>query len=239
MAKEQTANAAAFTFTIIGNYDEETIRPLIETYLASLPAQKKVVKGPKVSTNFKGIVVNNFKHKGETPKAYAVMEWYSKDIPMTAENDIKIDMIGQILSMEYLKKIREDASAAYTVQAMASVDRNDFETTAQVFAVCPMKPEKADTAIMILRDEATSLAKTCDAEKLQKVKEYMLKEHGDQVKQNSYWLSIMNGWRKYGIDFHSDFEKLVNAQTPESISAFMAELLKAGNRAEVIMLPAE
>ena len=239
MAKEQTANAAAFTFTIIGNYDEETIRPLIETYLASLPAQKKVVKGPKVSTDFKGVVINNFKHKGETPKAYAVMEWYSKDIPMTAENDIKIDMIGQILSMEYLKKIREDASAAYTVQAMASVDRNDFETTAQVFAVCPMKPEKADTAIMILRDEATSLAKTCDAEKLQKVKEYMLKEHGDQVKQNSYWLSIMNGWRKYGIDFHSDFEKLVNAQTPESISAFMAELLKAGNRAEVIMLPAE
>ena len=102
-----------------------------------------------------------------------------------------------------------------------------------------MKPEKADTAIMILRDEVTALAKSCDAEKLQKVKEYMLKEHGNQVKQNNYWLSIMNGWRKYGIDFHSDFEKLVNAQTPESISAFMAELLKAGNRAEVIMLPEE
>ena len=239
MAKEQTANAAAFTFTIIGNYDEETIRPLVETYLASLPAQKEVVKGPNVSTDFKGIVINNFKQKGETPKAYAVMEWYSKDIPMTAENDIRMDMIGQILSMEYLKKIREDASAAYTVQAMGGVDRNDFEATAQVFAVCPMKPEKADTAIMILRDEVTALAKSCDAEKLQKVKEYMLKEHGNQVKQNNYWLSIMNGWRKYGIDFHSDFEKLVNAQTPESISAFMAELLKAGNRAEVIMLPEE
>jgi len=52
-------------------------------------------------------------------------------------------------------------------------------------------------------------------------------------------LSIINGWRKYGIDFHSNFEKLVNAQTPESISAFVNEVLKAGNRAEVIMLPAE
>ena len=62
---------------------------------------------------------------------------------------------------------------------------------------------------------------------------------GDQVKQNSYWLSIINGWRKYGIDFHSNFEKLVNAQTPESISAFVKEILKSGNRAEVIMLPAE
>ena len=239
MAKEQTANAAAFTFTIIGNYDESTIRPLIETYLASLPAKKKVVKSPKVSTLFKGVAINNFKQKAETPKAFAVMQWYSEDIPMTAENDIKIDMAGQILSMEYLKKIREDASAAYTVQAMAGIERNDFETIAQILAVCPMKPEKADTAIMILRDEVTAMAKTCDAEKLQKVKEYMLKSHGDQVKQNSYWLSIINGWRKYGIDFHSNFEKLVNAQTPESISAFVKEVLKSGNRAEVIMLPAE
>ena len=239
MAKEQTANAAAFTFTIIGNYDEETIRPLIESYLASLPAQKKVVKSPKVSTDFKGVVINNFKHKGETPKAYAVMDWYSKDMALTLENDIKLDMISQILDMEYLKKIREDASAAYTVQSMASIDRDDFETTAQILAVCPMKPEKADTAIMILRDEVTSLAKTCDADKLQKVKEYMLKSHADQLKQNGYWLNTIKAWRKWGIDFHTDYEKVVNAQTPESISACVAELLKAGNRAEVIMLPAE
>ena len=239
MAKEQTANAAAFTFTIIGNYDEAAIRPLIETYLASLPAQKKVVKSPKVSTEFKGVVINNFKHKAETPKAYAVMDWYSKDMPLTLENDIKMDMIGQILDMVYMKKIREDASAAYTVQSMASIDRDDFETTAQILAVCPMKPEKADTALMILRDEVTALAKTCDADKLQKVKEYMLKSHGDQLKQNGYWLSVINAWRKWGIDFNTDYEKLVNAQTPESISAFTAELLKAGNRAEVIMLPAE
>ena len=102
-----------------------------------------------------------------------------------------------------------------------------------------MKPEKADTAIMILRDEVDALTKTCDADKLQKVKEYMLKSHGDQLKQNGYWLSVINLWRKWGIDFHTDYEKLVNAQTPESISAIAAEILKSGNRAEVIMLPAE
>jgi len=239
MAKEQTANAAAFTFTIIGNYDEQAIRPLIETYLASLPAQKEVVKSPNVSTDFKGVVINNFKQKGETPKAYAVMDWYTKAMPLTAENDVKMDMIGQILDMEYLKKIREDASAAYTVQSLSNIDRDDFETTAQILAICPMKPEKADIAIQILRDEVTALSKTCDPDKLTKVKEYMLKSHADQLKQNGYWLAVINAWRKWGIDFHSNYEKLVNAQTPETISATAAEILKAGNRAEVIMLPAE
>ncbi len=239
MAKEQTANAAAFTFTIIGNYDAETIRPLIETYLASLPAKKDVVKSPNVNTEFKGVVINSFKQKGETPKAYAVMQWYSKDLPLTAENDVKADMVSQILNMEYLKKIREDASAAYTVQALSGISRDDFDTTAQILAICPMKPEKADTAVMILRDEVAAMAKTCDADKLQKVKEYMLKSHSDQLKQNAYWLSVINLWRQWGVDFHTDYEKLVNAQTTETVSAFVAELLKAGNRAEVIMLPAE
>ena len=239
MAKEQTANAAAFTFTIIGNYDEATIRPLIEQYLAALPSQKKIVKSEDVTTDFKGIVVNNFKHKAETPKALALMAWYTKDMPYTLENCIKADMAGQILSMEYLKKIREDASAAYTVGSQGDVSRDDFKTTAQVFVYCPMKPEKSDVAVKIMRDEVEAMTKTCDADKLQKVKEYMLKNHGDELKTNGYWLNCINEWRRYGIDLHTDYEKLVSAQTPESICAFMAELLKAGNRAEVVMLPAE
>ena len=239
IAKEQTANAAAFTFTIIGNYDEETIRPLIEQYLASLPGQKEVVKSPNVSTDFKGVVVNKFKQKAETPKAIAVMIWYSKDMPYTLENSVKATMAGQVLMMEYLKKIREDASAAYTVSAQAGVSRDDFETTSQMLVYCPMKPEKADTALAIMADEVAAIAKTCDPDKLQKVKEYMLKNHGDQLKQNGYWLGQINNWRQWGIDFHTNFEQVVNAQTPESIAAFVTEVLKAGNRADIIMLPAE
>ena len=239
IAKERTANAAAYTFTIIGNYDEATIRPLIEQYIASLPSKKKVEKAKKVDTDFKGKVLNHFKHKAETPKAIAVMYWYSNDLPYNLENSIKATIAGQILSMEYLKKIREDASAAYTVGAAASMSRNDFETEAYILAQCPMKPEKADIANQILRDEVNAMAKTCDADKLQKVKEYLLKNLGDQRKQNSYWLGRINTWRKYGMDFDTDYEKVVNAQTTESISAFVAELLKAGNAAEVIMMPAE
>ena len=239
MAKERTANAAAYTFTIIGNYDEQTIRPLIEQYLGSLPSQKKVQKGKFIDTDFKGKVVNDFKHKAETPKAIAVMVWYSKKVPYTLENSIKASIAGQILSMEYLKKIREDASAAYTVGASGSMSRDDFEKSATIYVYCPMKPEKADVALQIMRDEVNNMTKTCDADKLAKVKEYLLKNHGDQLKQNSYWLGQINSWRKWGMDFHTDYEKVVNAQTPESIAAFVKEVLKAGHQAEVIMMPAE
>ena len=240
MAKERTANAAAFTFTIIGNYDDATIRPLIEQYIASLPAQKKILKGKDVSTDYTGKVVNDFKHKAETPKSIAVLHWYSKKVPYTLENVIHAQIVGQVLSMVYLKEIREEASAAYTVSAQAAVSRDDFGDESMIFAYCPMKPEKADIAVNIMRRAVQDMASgKCDADMVTKVKEYMLKAHADQLKTNGYWSGRINTWRKWGLDFHTDYDSTVQAVTPESICAFVAEVLKSGNEAEVVMLPAE
>ncbi len=237
IAKERTANAAAYTFNIVGNFDEDSIRPLIEQYIASLPSQKKIVKGHNVSTDPVGIVVNSFKRKMETPKAMSVMVWRSDKMNYTLENHVKADMAGQILSMIYLDKIREKESAAYTVGAYANISRLDERTNLSLMAYCPMKPEKADIALNCMRSEAEGMAKTCNADMLKKVKEYMLKNFDDRTKTNAYWESVIEDYRDYGVDFYTDYKKVVEEQTPESVSAFVAELLKQGNRIEVVMLP--
>ena len=239
MAKEQTSNAAAFTFTIIGNYDEATIRPLIEQYLGALPAQKKIVKGKDVEKLFKGEVINDFKRKMETPKAIAVMTWMNDKMDYSLQNIIRTSMVGQILTMIYTEKIREEASAAYSVAAQSGMSRDDFRTLTQVLVYCPMKPEKGDIATKIMKEEVENLAKSVDVEKLNKVKEYMLKDIDDQAKTNNYWLRQINRLRLFGVDTHTDYKATVQAQTPETIAAFMQEFLKPGNRAEVIMLPEE
>ena len=240
MAKERTANAAAFTFTIIGNYDEATIRPLVEQYLGSLPSQKNIAKGKDVSTDYTGKVVNDFKHKAETPKAIAVLHWYSKKVPYTLENVVRAQAAGQVLQMVYLKEIREEASAAYTAVGQAGVSRDDFSEESNILGYCPMKPEKADTAIFIMRRAVQDMAAgKCDADMVTKVKEYMLKNYADQLKQNAYWMGRIEIWRKWKVDFHTDCEKTIQALTPESICAFVREVLKSGNEAEIVMLPAE
>ena len=239
IAKEQTSNAAAFTFTIIGNYDEATIRPLIEQYIGSLPSQKKVTKGKDVDVYFKGEVINDFKRKMETPKAIAVMTWLNTNQAYSLENVVRTSMVGQILTMIYTEKIREEASAAYSVAAQSGIQRDDYRTITQLLVYCPMKPEKGDIATKIMKEEVEALAKTVDAEKLNKVKEYMLKNVDDQAKTNNYWLRQINRLRLFGVDTHTDYKATVQAQTPETIAAFMQEFLKPGNRAEVIMLPEE
>ena len=238
IAKERTANAGAYDFTVIGNFDEEQLCQLLEQYVASLPVQKKILQGTRTPTTNKN-VVNEFRRKMETSKAISVMLWKNEQMPFTLENSIKADIVGQVLSMIYLKKIREEASAAYSVGAMAAANRSDDYHVAMIQVYCPMKPEKSNEAMTIMREEVPALAKSCDADMLNKVKEYMLKNNDDEAKTNSYWSGIMKSHRKYGLDMHTDYKKLVEAQTPETISAFVAEFLKSANKIEVTMLPQE
>ena len=239
MAAERTANANGWCFTFVGNYDEKTIRPLICRYLGSLPSKGKNVEGRRTKFFQRGIVKNDFTRKMETPKANATMVWFNESIPYSVENSIKANMVGEVLKMVYLKKIREEASAAYSCGASGWATIDDDYHFAAVYAVCPMKPEKSAEALQIMRDEMPQLAKSCDASMLAKVKEYMLKEADDQAKSNDYWMGVINTWHRYGIDSYTQYKALVTAQTPESISHFAKEILKAGNHIEVTMMPAE
>ena len=161
-------------------------------------------------------------------------------MPYSLENDIKVDVAGQILSMIYLKKIREDASAAYSAGAVGRTTAGSDVPFTVLLGVCPMKPEKADLAIKIMKDEVAAMAKTVDADMLTKVKELMLKQADDNAKKNGYWLGAISNFDELGIDVVTDYKKIVGELTPESIAAFVKDVIIAGgNSVEIIMLPQE
>ena len=241
IAKERTANAKAWTFNIVGNYDEATIRQLVCQYLGALPSTKaKLERGKRVLVMANGDIDNTFKRKQETPKATSYMMWHNTDMPYNMKNDICADIAGQVLSMEYLDKIREKESAAYSVGAQGgAVQSYDNYRMFQIFAYCPMKPEKKDVAIRIMNEEVKNLENTCDAAKFQKCKEFLLKQNGDQVKTNGYWLGVINSFCQFGYDEYTDYVNTLNSLTPQDICNFMKEFNKAGNHITVTMLPEE
>ena len=217
IAKERFQNAGQFTFVIAGNFDEQTIRPLIEQYIASLPATKKKAEDFKeVMTFAKGKVVNQFKVKTESPKATAREMWYA-DMPYTLENNVKIDAVGQILSMIYLKTIREDESAAYSCGAAGYFSTGSKQPKAMLQAYCPMNPDKAELAVRLIHEGIENMAKKVDADQLQKVKDYMLKQADIDAKKNNYWINTINVFKEYGLDFHTDYKKTVEALTVDSV----------------------
>ena len=241
IAKERTANAADFTFFFVGNFDEATLRPLIEQYIASLPGNAKKKENWKpVSTYAKGNVINKFTRKMETPKAQARMMWYNLDAPYTLENAILANAAGEVLSMIYLKKIREDASAAYSAGAGGTATLGGDTPYTALIGVCPMKPEMADVALKIMREEVENMATTVDADMLTKIKEAMVKDYETNTKKNNYWMDVISDYDELGVDKHSDYLNIVQSLTPEKVSKFVKDVILAGgHHVEVIMLPEE
>jgi len=237
IAKERFQNAAQFTFVISGNFDEQTIRPLIEQYIASLPATKaKPEQFKEVITFAKGEVVNQFKVKTESPKATAREMWYA-EMPYTLDNIVKLDAVGQVLSMIYLKTIREDESAAYSCGAAGHFNIGTNQPKALLQAYCPMNPDKSELAVRLLHEGIQNMAKQVDADQLQKVKDYMLKQADIDAKQNGYWINTITTFKEYGLDVYTDYKKTVEALTVDSVRDFLNQLLKSGNHVEVIMTP--
>jgi zinc protease len=240
MAKECLSSANGWTFEIIGNFDNDSIRPLICQYLGALPAKGKVADAKRVMKTRTDDFTNTFTRKMETPKANAYKFWLNTKMPYSLANSIKMDIAGQVLSMVYLKKIREEASAAYSCGAQGgSMLADDGYHIFQLVGSCPMKPEKKELAEKIMVDAVNELAVKCDKEMLDKVKLYMLKQIDNRVKTNNYWLGIIDFYEILGIDSHTDYKKLVEAQTPESISSFVKEFLAGANKVSVTMLPQE
>ena len=238
IAKERTANAANYTFTFIGAIDEATIRPLIEQYIASLPAKK----GKKTNwVNYmempKGEVICHFNKKMESPKEYEVVIWHNNDLPHTLENEVKAEMLGHCLSRVYLQKIREDAGAAYSTEAVGQTALAGDRPMTMVLAICPVNPEYEEMALNIINEEMKNACTTIDATALAEAAEQMLKDYATNAKENYFWLNLLKDYLMHGYDGVTDYEQIVKAQTPESIAEFARQLYSAGNRIELVMAP--
>ena len=239
MVKERFANAADFVFYFIGNIDETQIRPLIEQYIASLPSQKKATSTyqdwPTVAT---GENINKFYREMTAPKAISFDIWHN-DSPYNLETSILADAAGQILEMVYLKDIREDASAAYSVGASGVLRRSGDKSKVLLQYYCPMDPNKADQALGLLAKGLADNTITVDQDKVNKVKENMLKNADEFEKSNSHWMDVIDEYIWTGVDMHHGYREIVNSLTPQKIADYLKALVAAGNHISVVMLPAE
>ena len=235
--KERFANPGQFVYYFVGNFDESSLRPLIEKYIASLP-KGKAETWKEVPSYVNGNVVNKFTRKSETPKAIAFEFWHAP-MAYTLENEILTSAAAQVLSMVYLKSIREDASAAYSVSAGGSLRRLGNKSTAVIQAYCPMDPAKSDLALKLLAEGIKDNTVKMDADKVQKVKDFMLKDAELAAKNNGHWMDILDEYVWTGVDFQTNYKKTVEAITPAKLAAYLKQILAAGNHAEVVMTPAK
>lgn len=219
--KERFANPADFTFFFVGKLDGENVRELIAKYIGGLETTKVKEKFNKKNyAEFqKGQKECVFARQMETPKT-TVFEMYAGKIKYSQKAEIAAGIIGELLQMEYTEHIRENLGGSYGVSVTAGISNlPEGNYGAQIFF--DTDPERRDTIISIVRARIDNFIENGpDMEDLAKVKEHLVKKFKDNVKENSYWSSVLVTAVMDKEDDYTDYLDLV-----ESIDAAYLEKL--------------
>ena len=239
MYKQLFINPGSFVFTFVGNIDQETIKPAVMTYLASLPG--KATHGEFIHVPMdvmKGKLKNVFQKEMQNPKA-SVFNVFSGKIDRTQKNRILMSMFDQILNIVYTEKVREDEGGTYGVSSSGSIARYpENQTILQiVFETDPAKMEHLNSIIhKELKDIAANGPREAD---FNKVKEFMNKKYSEDIKLNNYWLSTLDTFYFYDEDNHSHYLSTLKSINKNDVKEFANKLLSQGNEIVVSMMPKE
>ncbi|MPM37292.1 hypothetical protein SDC9_83901 [bioreactor metagenome] len=186
----------------------------------------------------KGKSENIFKREMQNPKA-SVFIASTGNMERSQKNTILMSMFDQILDIVYTEKIREDEGGTYGVYTQGGISRypKGQSVLQIIYDTDPAKMENLNT---IIHRELKSIADNGPrAEDFSKVKEYMLKQYNENLKENNYWMNVLDTKYFYGEDNHSNYLTILNSITANDVKSFVKAFLSQGNEAVVVMMPKE
>ena len=238
--KERFANASDFDFIFTGAIDEAVALPLIEKYIGSLPTTgAKAEKFCDAHLDVQeGKHQNIFEKQMATPSATVLLAFSGK-AKYTLKNQLLMSITKQILDIIYTEEIREKEGGTYGVGVGGNLNDVPKESAMlQIqFQTAPELREKlTGMAVDLLNKYAEEGPRQQD---LDKVRDYMLKKHVENQKENGYWNGLMYNYALTGFDGDKNYEKTLNSITTKDLKKFAKSLLKQGNKIEVSMVGVE
>lgn len=238
--RELFKDAAGAVVTIVGNVDLETLKPMVEKYIGSLPKGKKAteVNEENIINFAQGQVKEVVKLKMQAPKS-TVVQLYSALAPVNTKKSVALDAANYIIDMIYTKTIREDEGGTYGVGTSMVAQRVPQERLiAQVyFNTNPEAVEKLDAlATKGLKELAENGP---SQEHFNMAIENFKKNLPESRINNSWWMSCLQRLNEFGINHDAEYEEAINTLTPEDVKAALQELLSQENVIKIASYPAE
>jgi zinc protease len=120
--RQRFGNAAGFTFVFAGSFTVDSIRPLVERYLASLPSTGQAGTWKDNGIRPPRGVVERVVARGIEPKSRTVLV-FTGPMEVSREQAIAITAMAEVLQTRLRDAIREELGATYNIAAAASAAR--------------------------------------------------------------------------------------------------------------------
>ena len=229
--------AEDFRFIIAGNVDLNTLKPLVEKYIGSLPTSKDVEYAVvDDGVRYAGNITNEFRTKMEQPKV-SVRLIYTGAMEDNAKNRLIVDLLSRALDSRYMVSIREEKGGTYGVSVQGAVDEYPTENYF-VAIVFDTNDQLADELVEICDKEIRKIAEEGPlADDVAKAKEFLQKNYANVLDNNSGWVSAITRWYEEGYNYKEEYLGILESVTLEDVKAFAQKLLDDNNRTLVMMRP--
>ena len=236
--KEQFGDANDFNFILVGSFDIEKIKPLLTTYLGSLPsAGKPASYADNGVRRVKGNNEFNFK-KGTEPKSL-ILSVYSGEVPYSEDLALKTSALTEILNIKIIEDLREKLGAIYGGGIYGGLNKLPYNNYSMVLQL-PCGPENVDKLLTSANAEIDSIKAFGPSKAdLDKVKKTWIEQYKVQIKENGYWSGRLQNILFEGATPQRifDYEKNVNALTTDDIKAAANLLFDGKNVLQAVLYP--
>ncbi|HET7552258.1 MAG TPA: insulinase family protein [Gemmatimonadaceae bacterium] len=238
--RDRFADASDFTFVFVGNIDTTTIKPLVERYIASLPATHRKESWRDIGMDYPRGVIHRDVHKGSDEKSQTQIV-FSGPFDYTRHDVYLLSALVDVLQIRLRDRLREQLGGTYGVGVSASPTPYPRERYAVAvgFGSAPDRVEELTRAAFAEIDSLKKFGPT-DAD-MEKVKEIEIRERESAMRENNSWLSLLstyvhNRWDPRDILAYGEEVKKLKAS---DIRDAARKYLDEHNYVSVSLYPAE
>ena len=233
-------DAAGATLTIVGNVDLETLKPLVEKYVGSLPKGKNAsaVNEENLIHFAKGTVDETLKVAMTTPKK-TIFQLFSGYQPVTTKDMVTLKVAQYIVDMIYTRTIREKEGGTYGVGTSFSAVREPYSRINLLvqFDTNVEQAEKLSGLTVQYLKEFAQNGPT--AEEFAMAIENVRKNLPESRISNNYWQSVLGLNLEHGIDYDAEYEAALDSITADDVKTILQNVLSQGHFIQVVLAPQE
>jgi zinc protease len=236
--RRRFSSAKDLTFIFVGSFDVGAIKPLVATYLGSLPV-------PDIPTAYrdlglrpvKGVVKREVKSGLEDKSTVSLT--FTGPAEVSEMEELRLSALTEVMNIRIIDLLREKLGLIYGGGMEGSMTRVPYSHYT-VNAMLPTGPQNVDKVLAALFAEIERMrTQGPDQGDLDKVKANWLQTYRKSLQENGYWLAVLQTSLTEGTDPATilSFDKEVQSLSVADLKRAAQRYLNPENYVQVVLNP--
>lgn len=236
--KARFGSAKGLTFILVGSFDTARIKPLLATYLASLPTPDIPVEAKDTGVRPVDGVIKKEVRSGSEAKSNVSINFTGK-AHFSEEEQMRFHAMLEVMNIRITDILREKLALIYGGGMNGSLSKIPYEHYAIAVSL-PTGPANVDKVLAATFAEIEQIKeKGPDVADLDKVKQNWIQSHQKSLRENGYWINHLQTSLLHQTDAASilSYEKQVAAITPAQVRDAAKRYFNLNNYVQVVLYP--